>query len=98
MADGSIPITQIRTLELREADIYSESHTCKSTGPREGSVSLNAVPRANLLEPPVYVTIQFTSVTSELKCVHFMFSVSGHYSPRQYLLHDDVHTNSPGSP
>ena len=50
MADGSIPITQIRTLELREADIYSESHTCKSTGPREGSVSLNAVPRANLLE------------------------------------------------
>lgn len=43
-ADGSIPIVQIKTLELREAVNFSESHTWKSTGPREGPESLSAVP------------------------------------------------------
>lgn len=63
---------------LREADIYSESHICKSAGPREGSVSLNAIPRANLLGwqyGSIYATmcikygLIIVSTSSKCKCV-----------------------------
>lgn len=77
-ADGTISITQIRTLELREADIYSESHTCKWTGPREGSVSLNVCPRGKphgCQYGSIYVTMctKYGLITNAN--VHFQFPV-----------------------